>query len=154
ALQERKEAYETQVKAHPNYYDPEMRKQLTKEHAIHYDDQQNALPELKEIRPEYQEIAAHALQDVLRRLDKAFATFFRRVKNGETAGYRRFKGRNRYDSFTYPDQFGWKLLDNPTRPPDKKGMVKVRLKLSKIGTVKLHLHRDMLGKIKTLTIKR
>jgi len=65
----------------------------------------------------------------------------------------RFQGRHRYDSFTYPDGAGWKL-DQQTRPPDKKGMVRVNLKLTKIGTVKLHLHRDMRGKVKTLTIKR
>jgi putative transposase len=35
--------------------------------------------------------------DVLRRLDKAFQNFFRRVKNGEKkAGYTRFQGKNRY----------------------------------------------------------
>jgi putative transposase len=32
--------------------------------------------------------------------------------------------------------------------------VRVNLHLSKLGTVKLHLHRDMAGTIKTLTIKR
>ncbi len=58
-----------------------------------------------------------------------------------------------YDSFTYPDHAGWKL-DTVTRPADKKGMVRVNLRLSKLGTVKLHLHRDMKGEIKTLTIKR
>jgi putative transposase len=31
------------------------------------------------------------LQDVLTRLDKAFQAFFRRVKYGETPGYRRFQ---------------------------------------------------------------
>lgn len=41
-----------------------------------------------------------------------------------------------------------------SRPQDKQGMVKVNLRLAKIGTVKLHLHRDLVGKIKTLTIKR
>src|SRR5690348_2258584 len=71
--------------------------------SISYYDQQNDLPEIKqEIREEYQDIAAHVLQDVLRRLDRAFQAFFRRVKQGEDPGYPRFQGRNRYDSFTYP----------------------------------------------------
>lgn len=122
--------------------------------SITYYDQQNALPEIKaEIREEYQDIAAHVLQDVLKRLDKAFQRFFDRCAKGQKPGYPRFQGRNRYDSFTYPDGAGWKL-DQPTRPPEKKGMVRVNLKLTKIGTVKLHLHRDMIGKVKTLTIKR
>src|SRR5581483_10710076 len=37
--------------------------------------------------------------DVLKRLDKAFDAFFRRVRNGETPGFPRFKGKDRYDSF-------------------------------------------------------
>jgi putative transposase len=153
-LQERKEAYQACVKRHPNYYDPDLRKQLTQEHAISCYGQINALPEIKEIRPEYQDIGAHVLQDVLRRLDKAFKKFFQRVQNGEHGGFPRYKGCNRFDSFTFPDAAGWKLLDDASRPLGKKGMVKVRLRLSRIGTVKLHLHRDLVGKVKTLTIKR
>ncbi len=118
-------------------------------------EQKRDLVEIKEvIRPEYQEIASHVLQDVLFRLKEAFDRFFQRVKNGEKPGYPRFQGRNRYTSFTYPDGAGWKLLDGQKRPPDKKGMVRVNLHLSKLGTVKLHLHRDIAGTIKTLTIKR
>src|SRR6266699_2223032 len=77
------------------------------------------------------------LQDVILRLKKAYDDFFRRVKNGEQPGYPRFQGPNRYDSFTYPDGAGWKL-DAKERKPDKKGIVRVNLKLTKIGTVKLH----------------
>ena len=46
---------------------------------------------------------------MLRRLDKAFAAFFRRVKQGETPGFPRFKGRNRFKSleFTYGDGKGF-----------------------------------------------
>lgn len=55
--------------------------------SITYYDQQNDLPEIKhEIRPEYEKIAAHVLQDVLNRLHKAFQDFFRRCKNGEKPG--------------------------------------------------------------------
>ncbi len=93
------------------------------------------------------------LQDVILRLKRAYDDFFRRMQNGEKPGYPRFQGRNRYDSFTYPDGAGWKL-DTKERPADKKGMVKVSLRLAKVGTVKLHLHRDMRGTIKTLTVKR
>jgi putative transposase len=110
--------------------------------SVTYYDQQNDLPEIKaEIREEYQEIAAHVLQDVLRRLDKAYQAFFRRCKNGQKPGHPRFLGRNRYDSITYPDKAGWKLQDN-------------RLHLSKIGTVKIKRHREIEGTIKTVTIKR
>ncbi len=110
--------------------------------SISYYDQQNDLPAIKaEIRPEYQDMAAHVLQDVLRRLNKAFDHFFRRCKHGEKPGFPRFQGRNRYSSFTYPDGAGWKF-DGST------------LHLSKIGSAKVKLHRPIEGKIKTVTIKR
>ncbi len=107
-----------------------------------YLQQANDLPEIKHlIREEYQDIAAHVLQDVLRRLDKAMQAFFRRVREGQTPGYPRFQGRDRYTSFTYPDIAGWKLEGNI-------------LHLSKIGTIKVKLHRPIEGTIKTVTIKR
>jgi putative transposase len=150
-LTERRDAYNFHVREHPNYYDEPTRKQLTKELTVNYSEQQNALPEIKaELREEYQEIAAHVLQDVLRRLDKAFQNFFRRVREGATEpGYPRFKGRSRYDSFTYPDGAGWKLTVE-TQGKKLKGM----LTLSKIGNAKVTMHRPLEGKIKTVTIKR
>jgi putative transposase len=151
-LQERRDAYEMAVRRHPNYYDDEARKQLTREHAVGYYEQKRELVDIKELRPAYQDIASHVLQDVILRLKRAYDDFFRRVQNAEQPGYPRFQGQNRYDSFTYPDGAGWKL-DEQKRPADKKGIVRVNLKLTKIGTVKLHLHRDMVGTIKTLTIK-
>ncbi len=152
-LQERRDAYEVGVKRHPNYYDDEARKHLTREYAVGYYEQKRELVDIKEVRSEYQDIASHVLQDVILRLKRAYDDFFRRMQNGEKPGYPRFQGRNRYDSFTYPDGAGWKL-DTKERPADKKGMVKVSLRLAKVGTVKLHLHRDMRGTIKTLTVKR
>ena len=62
------------------------------------------------------------------------------MKAGEKPGFPRFRGRYRYDSFTYP-QLGFKLLKNVVR-------------LSKIGGVKIKLHRPIEGTIKTCTIKR
>ncbi len=152
-LQERRDAYEIGVKRHPNYYDDEARKQLTREHALGYYEQKRELVDIKERRPEYQDIASHVLQDVILRLKRAYDDFFRRVHSGEQPGYPRFQGRNRYNSFCYPDGAGWNL-EVKERPADKKGVVKVNLRLTKIGTVKLHLHRDIEGTIKTLTIKR
>src|SRR5437588_3353656 len=152
-VQERRDAYEMAVKRHPNYYDDQARKQLTREYALGYYEQKRELVDINEERQEYQEIASHVLQDVILRLKRAYDDFFRRVHNGEQPGYPRFQGRNRYDSFTYPDGAGWKL-DAAARPADKKGIVRVNLKLTQIGTVKLHLHRDMTGTIKTLSIKR
>jgi len=108
--------------------------------SISYCEQQNQLPEIKELRPELKDLHSQVLQDVLRRLDKAFDAFFRRAKARERAGYPRFRSRSRYDSFTY-SQSGFALSDN-------------KLKLSKIGKVKIKLHRPLKGQVKTLTITR
>jgi putative transposase len=152
-LQERHDAYEMAVRHHPHCYDEQIRKQLSREHAVGYYEQKRELLDIKELRPEYQEMASHVLQDVILRLKRTEDNFFRRVQNGEQPAYPRFRGRNRYDSFCYPDGAGWKL-EATERPAEKKGIVRVNLKLTKIGTVKLHLHRTMQGTIKTLTIKR
>ena len=90
-----------------------------------------------------QGVYGHILQNVLCRVDTSFKNFFRRVKNGETPGYPRFQGKNRYDSFTYPDPYGtgYKIEDN-------------KLHLSKIGAIRIFQHREIGGKIKTCTIKR
>ena len=109
--------------------------------SITYYDQANQLPEIKQIREEYQAIHSQVLQDVLRRVKKAFDAFFRRCTNAEEPGYPRFQGKNRYDSFCYP-QGGYSLTADP------------RVCLSKIGSIRVKLHRQLIGTVKTCTIKR
>ncbi len=103
-----------------------------------YKYQQNSLPEVKDYCPEYKLVYSQSLQDVLRRLDKSFINFFRRVKLNQVPGFPRFKERQRYNSLTY-SQKGFKIHEN-------------KLFLSKIGHIKIILHRKVLGKIKTCTI--
>ena len=82
------------------------------------------------------------LQETLDRCRELYnAAFFRRCKNGEAPGYPRFQGHLRYDSFTYP-QAGFSLTHDH------------RITLSKIGSIKVKLHRAIRGMIKTCTIKR
>lgn len=99
---------------------------------ISYEDQANDLAASK--TQEQKEVFSQVLQDVLRRLDKTFKNFYRGF------GYPRFKGRNRYDSFTYP-QKGFELTDG-------------KLNLSKIGSIRIFQHREIEGTIKTCTIKK
>jgi putative transposase len=107
--------------------------------SITYADQQNQLPEIKKVRPDVGLVHSQVLQDVLRRVDRSFDGFFRRVARGERAGYPRFKSKTRYDSFTYP-QTGFSIVGS-------------RLKLSKIGHIKLRQHRAIAGVIKTCQLK-
>src|SRR5215211_4262251 len=108
--------------------------------SIGYKNQQNQLPEIKKIRPELGLVHSQVLQDALRRLDKAFDAFFRRVKAGDKPGFPRFRARSRFDSFTF-SQSGFSIESG-------------KLRLSKIGRVKIKLHRPIEGKIKTCTITR
>lgn len=102
----------------------------------------NLLAYWKAEKPALLGVHSQVLQEVCTRVDLAFQAFFRRVKAGKKeVGYPRFRGFGRYDSFTFP-QSGFALLDNG------------RLRLSKIGDVKIELHRPVAGKCKTLTIRR
>ena len=84
-----------------------------------------------------------ACQDVLRRLDKAFKAFFRRLKCGDKPGFPRFKSRDRFDSYTFPAYGdGCKVRDNG------------KLYVQGIGELKVKWHRKLTGKIKTVTLRR
>jgi putative transposase len=54
----------------------------------------------------------NVLQDVLARLDRTYQAFFRRVQRGEKAGFPRFKGRNRWRSFSFKEYGNGARLDN------------------------------------------
>ena len=100
---------------------------------INYYDQQN---ELSKHKSDYQkQVHSQVLQNVLKRVERSFKNFFK------GSGYPRFQGRNRYDSFTFT-QSGFKITDDD------------KLKLSKIGEIKIIQHRSIQGTIKTCTIKR
>jgi putative transposase len=99
---------------------------------INYYDQANTLSGSK---TDFQkEVHSQVLQNVLKRVERSFKNFF----NG--FGYPRFQGRDRYNSFTFP-QAGFKIEDG-------------KLTLSKIGNIRTILHREIEGKIKTCTIKK
>ena len=99
---------------------------------ISYENQANELASSK--TPVQKEVYSQVLQNVLKRLDRSFKNFF----NG--FGYPRFQGRNRYNTFTYP-QSGFEIRDG-------------KIKLSRIGHVRIFQHREIEGKIKTCTIKK
>lgn len=132
---------------------------------VQYNDQQNYLPTLRNKNDEtgkyLRDIYAQVLQNVIKRVDIAYQNFFRRVKDNkkdsgkkDKAGFPRFKGYGRYDSFTFP-QYG-----NGCQIIGKNNDI---VRFSKIGDIKFIKHRDI-GKgknedripyqIKTCTIKK
>ena len=98
------------------------------------------LPLLKNERSSLDQVHSQVLQNVVDRLDKGFQAFFRRCKQGEKPGFPRFRGIHRYSSFCYP-QSGFALVGK-------------ELKLSKIGNIRLKLHRPIEGEVKTCTLRR
>lgn len=114
-------------------------------------EQMRSLVEVKEVRPEYRRIHAHVLQGVITQLDRAFQGFFRRVKAGETAGYPRFKGKNRWDSFAFKQVWD-NSRDNWFGPGKPVGSNRIRI--PNVGDVRIKWHRPLGGRPKTLTVKR
>lgn len=107
---------------------------------ISYADQNKQLKDIKIVRPELKDVNSQVLQDTLRRLDKSFKAFFRRVKSGEKAGFPRFKSFRRYDSFSIPN----------TRYKIENG----KFDLSRLGKIKLKQDCEIEGVMKTATVKR
>src|SRR5262249_20079681 len=107
-----------------------------------YYQQATELPDLKAACPEYGEVHSQVLQDVLRRVDKTYQAFFRRIANGETPGHPRFQGQSRYHSFTFPQYGNGAVLDGAV------------LSLSKIGRILVRIHRPLAGTPKTVTISK
>jgi putative transposase len=103
--------------------------------------------QLKHIRAERADAAVWSFssqQATLRRLNRAFAGFFRRVRAGQTPGYPRFKSRDRFDSVEWPkdgDGCRWK--------PETS-----RVYLQGVGDVKVTVHRAVQGRVKTVQLRR
>jgi putative transposase len=114
---------------------------------INYGDQSAQLTDIRSARPDAAVWSFSSQQATLRRLNKAFAGFFGRVKTakpGVKPGYPRFKGKARFDSVEWPkDGDGARWL------PEQR-----RVYLQGIGQVKADLHRPVVGRVKTIQVKR
>ncbi|MEU6709487.1 RNA-guided endonuclease InsQ/TnpB family protein, partial [Streptomyces wuyuanensis] len=132
ALQERRDAYRHVSKT-----------------TIRYGQQSVQLKEIRAFDPERQgRWSFSSQQATLRRLEKAFAAFFRRVKAGETPGYPRFRGQSWFDAVEFPkDGDGCRWDSTPHDPV-------TRVRLQGVGHVRVHQHRPVVGKVKTVSVKR
>jgi putative transposase len=132
ALQERREAYRHVSKT-----------------TIRYGDQSAQLKDIRAVDPERQgRWSFSSQQATLRRLDKAFAAFFRRVKAGERPGYPRFKGAGWFDTVEFPrDGDGCRWDSTPHDPA-------TRVRFQGVGHVRVHQHRTVKGRVKTVSVKR
>ncbi|EFL23929.1 putative transposase [Streptomyces himastatinicus ATCC 53653] len=132
ALQERRDAYRHVSKT-----------------TVRYGQQSAQLKAVRAFDPERQgRWSFSSQQATLRRLDKAFAAFFRRVKAGEKPGYPRFRSVGRFDTVDFPkDGDGCRWDAAPHDPV-------TRVRFQGVGHVRVHQHRPVVGKVKTVSVKR
>ncbi|MFL1432752.1 MULTISPECIES: RNA-guided endonuclease InsQ/TnpB family protein, partial [unclassified Nocardiopsis] len=132
ALQERRDAYR-----HPS---------KTK---IKYGDLSAQLKDIRGFDPERQgRWSFSSQQATLRRLDKAFQAFFRRVKAGQKPGYPRFRSATRFDTAVFPKDGDGCRWDSAPHLAD------TRVRLQGVGHVRVHQHREVKGRVKTVSVKR
>ncbi|MFG3409761.1 RNA-guided endonuclease InsQ/TnpB family protein [Streptomyces sp. NPDC048142] len=132
ALQERRDAYRHGSKT-----------------SIKYGQQSTQLKDIRAFDPErHGRWSFSSQQATLRRLDKAFAAFFRRMKSGDTPGYPRFRGQNWFDTVDFPkDGDGCRWDSTPHDPV-------TRVRFQGVGHVRVNQHRPVVGKVKTVSVKR
>ncbi|MGW8887105.1 RNA-guided endonuclease InsQ/TnpB family protein [Streptomyces sp. NPDC055749] len=132
ALQERRDAY-----------------RHTSKTSIRYGQQSAQLKGIRAFDPACQgRWSFSSQQATLRRLDKAFAAFFRRIKSGGTPGYPRFRGVNWFDTVDFPKDGDGCLWDSTPHDPV------TRVRFQSVGHVKVNQHRPVVGKVKTVSVKR
>ena len=112
--------------------------------SIRYGQQSAQLKDIRACDPDQGRWSFSSQQATLRRLDKAMAAFYRRCKAGQAPGYPRFKALDRWDSVEWPkdgDGCRW-----------KPGIGRVHLQGA--GHIKVHAHRAVEGRVKTISLKR
>jgi putative transposase len=111
ALQERRDAYRKSGKTITLY------------------DQNKSLTEIRQTCDGWSRYPVRVQRGTLKRLDEAFQGFFARVKQGGKAGFPRFKGIGRFQSFEFTEFFANSLRGNRVY---FKGLP---------GGLRVHLHR-------------
>jgi putative transposase len=106
--------------------------------SVDYYEQQNCLPDFKEVWHEYKQLGSHALQATLKRVDMAYQRFFKGL-----GGYPKFKSIRHYSGWTYPCIAGWKAVTD-----GKNGC----LELSNLGRIQMRGTARTWGKPTTCTI--
>jgi len=110
--------------------------------SVKYKDQSSWFKGQRSTNTWFANINFSSAQATLRRLDKAFQSFFRRIKTGEKPGYPRFSNRDKFSSVEFPSHGdGVRLFGN-------------RLRVQHVGVVRVCLHRPTEGEIKTIRIVR
>ncbi|MFF0106643.1 RNA-guided endonuclease InsQ/TnpB family protein [Streptomyces hirsutus] len=117
--------------------------------SIIYGNQSAQLKEIRAFDPKWQgRWSFSSQQATLRHLDRAFQAFFRRVKAGQTPGSPRFKGVGHFDTVVFPKDGDGCRWDSTPHDPH------TRVRLQGVGHVRVHQHRPVRGRVKTISVKR
>jgi putative transposase len=108
--------------------------------SLGYVEQSRHLTEARTL-PEVKSHLRAIQQDALERLDEAFDGFFRRIKDGEKPGFPRFKGKDRYHTFSQKYE--------KVRPCPINGD---KLRVPGVGACRVRLSRPIEGQCKQLRI--
>lgn len=139
-------AMEELLETHRRLYNDALadRKQCfeTEARTLTYGEQSARLKNKRQENPYLARANFSSCQRTLKRLDRAFAAFFRRVKAGEKPGYPRFRGRGRFDSIEFTVGDGARLTPEG------------RAYFQSVGEVKIKRHRPLEGVVKTITFLR
>jgi len=111
-------------------------------------EQYRSLTIIRSQDPEFGAIPATILRSALKRLERSFDGFFRRVKSGEAPGYPRFRSQKRYDSFSLMGCFYSGVI------VDKARGSSAQVKIPKLGLVKFNQYRPHKGEVKDILVKR
>ena len=116
-------------------------------------DQEQLLKVAREKYDDFREVPQDFQVSILKRVDKAFDAFRRRCKEGaEKKGYPRFKMRVRSLTWClrkHKLKTGERVRQNPIIETDFRHH---RLKVPKLGEVKIYMHRPLQGDPKEVTI--
>ena len=114
----------------------------TEKRSVKYTEQSAWFKAERVVNPYFARLNFSSAQATMRRLEKAYQNFFRRVKQGEEeVGYPRFKARDRFDSIEFPAYGdGIRLNEN-------------KLRVQQVGLIRAKVHRPTEGVIKTATLK-
>ncbi len=110
-----------------------------KQKSVSYMDQTRELTELRAVDLDFKTVPVEVERSVLRRLQRAFENFFRRIKASQTPGFPRFRGRDRYDSF---DCGSAGRIDGD------------HVVLPKLGPIRFNLYRPLKGEVLTVGVQR
>lgn len=117
---------------------------------IGFASQASQLTEIRSIRSDHAAWSYSSQEQTLRRLDRAFQAFFRRVKTGVVPGYPRFRSVHRYNSVDLRQGDGAKFDATKSSPGH------ATLHVKGVGVIKVRMHRNLPDGVKPgrVTVKR